>query len=494
MKALSVASEIYPLIKTGGLADVAGALPKALAQECVEVRTLVPGYPAVMRALQDASPVHHDPALFGGPARLLAARAAGLDLLVLDAPHLFERPGNPYTDGNGRDWPDNALRFAALAVVGAALGRGLLPGYSPDIVQCHDWQAGLTAAYLKYGAPTTAKCVATIHNIAFQGYFPAELFPTLGLPQQAFAIDGIEYFGGIGYLKAALQCADAITTVSPTYAEEIRREEFGMGLQGLLQRRGDDLHGIINGLDTEVWNPATDAALACRFDASHVDLRVINKRAVERRFGLANEPGPLYCVVSRLTWQKGIDLLLSGLDRMLGSGARLAVLGSGDKSFEQAFTQAAERHAGRIGTMIGYDEGLSHLLLGGSDAILVPSRFEPCGLTQLQGLRYGCVPVVSRVGGLADTVIDANDAAVTAGAGNGVQFGLVTETSLEHAIQRTNRLFQDRDAWRRLQLNGMSSDVSWRRSAKRYAALFRSLAPGAAARSALHTPDEKERS
>lgn len=475
MKVLSVASEIFPLIKTGGLADVAGALPKALAEEGVEVSTLVPGYPAVLGALEDATTVHEDPALFGGPARLLKARAAGLSLLVLDAPHLFDRPGNPYTESSGHDWPDNSRRFAALAAMAAELCRGLLPSFAPEVVHAHDWQAGLTTAYLKYGAPAPVKSVATIHNIAFQGFFPAEVFPSLGLPPQAFAIDGVEYFGGVGYLKAALQCADAITTVSPTYAEEIRREQYGMGLQGLLQAREKDLVGIINGIDTEIWNPATDAALACRFDATDIDLRVINKRAVEQRFGLASEGGPLYCVVSRLTWQKGIDLLLGSLDRLVASGARLAVLGAGDRNFEQAFVEAAERHRGRIGTVIGYNDGLSHLLLGGTDAILVPSRFEPCGLTQLQGLRYGCVPVVSRVGGLADTVIDANDAAVTAGAGNGIQFGLTNETSLDNAILRANRLYATRDAWRRLQLNGMGCDVSWKRSARRYAALFRSL-------------------
>lgn len=475
MKVLSVASEIYPLIKTGGLADVAGALPKALAQQGVEVRTLIPGYPAVLAALDEAAPVHHDPSLFGGPARLLAARAAGLDLLVIDAPHLYHRPGNPYTDKTGRDWPDNSGRFAALAVTAAAVARGLLPTFAPGIVHAHDWQAGLTPAYLKYGVPAPVKSVATIHNIAFQGHFPADVFPSLGLPPEAFAIDGVEYFGGVGYLKAALQCADAITTVSPTYAGEIRGEQFGMGLHGLLQARANDLHGIINGIDTEVWNPSTDDALACCFNASSIEKRAINKRALEQRFGLVNEDGPLYCVVSRLTWQKGMDLLLGVLERLVASGARLAVLGAGDQDLEHGFRQAAAYYAGRIGLMVGYNDAMSHLLLGGADAILVPSRFEPCGLTQLQGLRYGCVPVVSRVGGLADTVIDANDAALSVGTGNGVQFAPVSEVSLDLAIHRTNRLFADRATWRRLQLNGMNSDVSWQRSAGRYAALFQTL-------------------
>lgn len=478
MKLLSVTSEIYPLIKTGGLADVTGALPKALAPEGVAVRTLVPGYPAVLAALETATPVQKDPALFGGPARLLEARAAGLDLLVIDAPHLYDRRGNPYVDGEGRDWPDNARRFAALAVVANRIARGWLPRFVPDIVHAHDWQAGLTPAYLRYGGPTAVRSVATIHNIAFQGHFPAEVFGMLGLPDAAFSIDGVEYFGGVGYLKAALRCADAITTVSPTYAEEICGDACGMGLQGLLRGRADDLHGILNGIDTDIWNPATDPALAQRFDGASLDRRSANKRAVEARFGLAPGDGLLHCVVSRLTWQKGMDLLLETMDALVASGARLALLGSGDLEQERAFAAAAGRHPGRVGAVIGYDDALSHLLLGGADTILIPSRFEPCGLTQMQGQRYGCVPVVARVGGLADTVIDANDAAIAAGAGNGVQFAPVTAAALDLALRRTERLFADRRTWQGLQHNGIGCDVSWRRSAQRYAALFRGLSPG----------------
>lgn len=475
MRLLSVTSEIYPLVKTGGLADVAGALPKALALRGVEVRSLVPGYPAVLAALDKTTPVLEEPALFGGPARVLAARAAGLDLLVIDAPHLYDRPGNPYTDGAGKDWPDNSRRFAALAVVANRIARGAIPRLAPDIVQAHDWQAGLTPAYLKYGGPSGVKSVATIHNIAFQGQFPAEVFAMLGLPAEAFSIDGVEYFGGVGYLKAGLQCADAITTVSPTYADEICGDEFGMGLQGLLRHRAVDLHGILNGIDTETWNPATDDALASPFEASSLAKRAANKRALEQRFELTPGDGVLYCVVSRLTWQKGMDLLLGVMDRLVASGARLALLGAGDAGHELGFREAARRHAGRVGAVIGYDNATSHQLLGGADAILIPSRFEPCGLTQLQGLRYGCVPVVSRVGGLADTVIDANAAALAAGAGTGVQFAPVSEGALDLALQRTSRLFADRKAWRKLQRNGMNCDVSWQRSAERYAALFHSL-------------------
>ena len=386
MRVLSVASEVYPLVKTGGLADVAGALPAALAGLGVEVRTLVPGYPAVLAGIDEAEAVHDLKDLFGGPARLLWGRAKGLDLLVVDAPHLYARPGNPYLAPDGTDWPDNGRRFAALGMLAAAIGRGLVPRFPPDIVHAHDWQAGLAPAYLKYGGPSAAKSVATVHNIAFQGYFPAAIFPSLGLPQAAFAIDGVEYYGGVGYLKAALQCADAITTVSPTYAQEIRTAEFGMGLEGLLEVRRGVLAGIVNGIDMEVWNPATDRALAACYDAGGLELRVANKRALEARFGLTEDDGPLFCVVSRLTLQKGMDVLAAMLDRLVAAGARFAVLGSGDQPLEQAFRSAARRHEGRIGAVIGYDEGLSHLLQGGADAILIPSRFEPCGLTQLYGL------------------------------------------------------------------------------------------------------------
>jgi len=475
VKVLSVASEVYPVIKTGGLADVVGALPKALGRVGVEVRTLVPGYPAVLAALERTTTVYQVVALFGGPARLLEGLAAGLDLLVIDAPHLYDRPGNPYTDGSGRDWPDNAQRFAALSAVADAIVHGAVPAFAPDIVHAHDWQAGLAPAYLRLGTTTAVKSVATIHNIAFQGQYSADVFPSLGLPDSAFAIDGVEYFGGVSYLKAALQYADAITTVSPTYADEICGEEFGMGLQGLLQLRKADLSGIINGIDTVVWDPETDPALPARFDATRLEARSVNKRAVEERFGLAAGDGPLYCVISRLTWQKGMDLLLNVVDRLVASDARLALLGSGDQGLEHAFREAATRHPGRIGTVFGYDDALSHLMLGGADAILVPSRFEPCGLTQLQAVRYGCIPVVSRVGGLADTIIDANDAALAAGSGNGVQFTPVTAAALDLAIERTNRLFARRALWGALQRSAMAADVSWQRSAIRYAELFHSL-------------------
>ncbi|MGE4253144.1 MAG: glycogen synthase GlgA [Parvibaculaceae bacterium] len=476
MKTLAVASEVFPLVKTGGLADVASALPAALAQHGVEMRVMMPGYPAVMAALKAAQPVHAYDDLLGGPARILMGRAGMLELLVVDAPHLFDRPGNPYLGPDGKDWPDNWQRFAALSRAAADVGEGGIKAFAPDIVHVHDWQAALTAAYLHFAPRPAAKTVLTVHNIAFQGQYPATIFPALGLPDAAFAIGGVEYYGGVGYLKGGLHYADAITTVSPSYADEITTPEFGMGLDGLLRARRDALTGIVNGIDTTIWSPANDRHLALTYvPRNFAQRRQANKRAIEQRLGLEESDGPLFCVVSRLTWQKGMDLLVQCLDSLVGQGARLALLGAGEAPLEAAFTAAAAQHPGQIGVVIGYDESLSHLLQGGADAILIPSRFEPCGLTQLYGLRYGCVPVVSHVGGLADTIVDANEAALDRESATGLKFAPVDASALGRAIERAIRLYADRKAWNSIQKAGMKTDVSWEKSARRYAALYQKL-------------------
>ncbi len=473
---LAVASEIYPLIKTGGLADVVGALPGALAELGIRVRTLIPGYPVVLAALDRPECLHVWPDLFGGEARLLAGSANDLDLLVLDAPGLFARLGNPYTGPDGQDWPDNARRFAALARAAADIGMRMVPGYAPDIVHAHDWQAGLTHAFLHHSGPTRPGTVLTLHNLAFQGMFPAQLFPALGLPPSAFTVDGLEYHGGVSYLKAGLYYADRITTVSPSYAAEIRTPEGGMGLDGLLAARAGDLCGILNGIDTEIWNPQTDQLIAAPFDSRHLGRRRANKADLQARFGLAIDPAaPLFAVVSRLTWQKGLDLLAQAESALLAAGAQLVLLGTGDAAMEAAFRAAAAREPGRIGCVIGYDEGLAHRLQAGADALLVPSRFEPCGLTQLCALRYGTIPVVARVGGLADTVIDASPMALNAGVATGVQFAPVTAERLRAAIGLAAALYRQPATWRRLQRNAMATDVSWHHPARQYAALFRDL-------------------
>jgi starch synthase len=483
MDVLSVASEIYPLVKTGGLADVVGALPAALAKQGVRVRSLVPGYPAVLEKLEGGQAVHDLPDLFGGPARLLTGTAAGLELLVIEAAHLYRRPGNPYTDPAGRDWPDNAERFAGLAQVAARLCQALVPGYAPQILHAHDWQAGLAPAYLHYSGRPRPGTVMTVHNLAFQGSFPAELLGALGFPVSAFSIDGVEYFGRIGYLKAGLQLADRITTVSPTYAAEIRTPEGGMGLDGLLRARSSVLSGILNGIDDEVWNPATDTRLAAPFTLKDLKPRRASKRVLRERFGLSYEPGAMLVgVISRLSWQKGLDLLLDVLPRLLARDAQLVLLGAGDDALERGFRRAVADWPGRVGVRIGYDEELAHLIQGGADLILVPSRFEPCGLTQLCAMRYGAVPLVARVGGLTDTVIDANEMALAAGVATGFQFAPVTTEEFGNAIDRAFSICEQPEHWRQIQANGMQLPLGWDRPAAQYAKLYRDLAGRAADR------------
>ncbi|WBH16924.1 glycogen synthase GlgA [Sphingomonas radiodurans] len=473
MRVLSVASEAYPLIKTGGLADVVGALPAALTPHAITTTTLLPGYPAVLKATT-GRPIHKWRDLLGTEARLLRGDIAGHPLLVLDAPTLYARDGGPYADATGQDWPDNWRRFAALAYAAADIASSAVKNLTFDILHAHDWQAALAPAYLRYAA-APVKSVVTVHNIAFQGRFDAAIFDELGLPPEAWSIDGVEYYGGVGFLKAGLEAADAITTVSPTYAREILQPEFGMGLEGLIATRAAEVHGIVNGIDPAVWSPEHDPALPARYTARTLARRAANKRAVERTFGLDAGNGPIATVISRLTWQKGMDVLADCLDDLVAMGGRLALLGSGDAALEQAFLAAAERHPGRIGVRIGYDEPVSHLLQGGADAILIPSRFEPCGLTQLYGLAYGCVPVVARTGGLADTIIDANAAALAAGVATGIQFDGVTRESLIHALRRLIALYADPLRWQTLQRRGMGADFSWGTSGAAYAALCRGL-------------------
>ncbi|MFN0100050.1 MAG: glycogen synthase GlgA [Gemmatimonadaceae bacterium] len=476
LQVLAVASEIFPLVKTGGLADVAGALPAALAAEGVLVRTIIPGFPAVMDRIAIGETVKEYPVLHGGPARIIQTSASGLELFVLDAPHLFARPGGPYVGPNGRDWADNAQRFAALSFAAADLAGGAVRGYRPDVLHAHDWQAGLAPAFLHYRGGERPATVMTVHNLAFQGVFPAELLGALGLPARAFAMDGVEYFGRIGYLKAGLALADHITTVSPTYAREIRTSEHGMGLDGLLRMRAPQVSGILNGIDVQVWDPSADEVLPARFDAKRITKRAVNKHELQARLGLAQDPDALlFGVVSRLTWQKGLDLLVSAIPTLAAQGVQLAVLGSGEAPLEASFTAAAAADRSRVAVQLGYDEALAHLIQAGSDAILIPSRFEPCGLTQLCAMRYGALPVVARVGGLADTVVDANEMALTSKAGTGIVFSPATRDALELAIERTVALWRDRAAWRLVQKRGMATDVSWTRPAARYAALYRGL-------------------
>ena len=473
MKILSAVSEIYPLIKTGGLGDVVGALPAALKIHGVAVVTLVPGYPQLLKALDRAQPVLEIADLFGGRARVLRAFVSGLDLFVIDAPHLYDRPGTPYANTQGEDWPDNALRFGALSWMAARIGLGDIPEFVPDVVHCHDWQAGLVPVYIAFAGARVAT-VITIHNLAYQGKFPAHFLSALRLPQSAFSIHGVEYYGGIGFLKAALRFADRITTVSPTYAAEILTSENGLGLEGLLRSRSAVLTGIANGIDTKVWDPENDERIPVRFGPQSLSQRAYNTSVLRQRFGLSEGQNRiLMAVVSRLVWQKGLDLLADAVPALLAQGMQFAILGTGDSDLEQRLRALGSAYPGQVGCIIGYDEDLAHLVQAGADGLFIPSRFEPCGITQLCAMRYGAVPVAAKVGGLADTVTDVDCANGTRP--TGFHISPVTTLGIEAAGQRVMGLWGDRTRWQRLQQNGMSTDVSWTRSAGQYASLYADL-------------------
>lgn len=474
MNVLSVTSEVYPLIKTGGLADVAGALPLALDVLGINTRTLLPGYPAVMDKIGPANPLMHFPDLLGEAATLLAATYEGLDLLVLDAPSLYQRAGGPYLDPTGQDYADNWKRFAVLSMAGAQIAQGALTDWQPDLVHVHDWQAALVPVFMRYSEKPEIPSLLTIHNIAFQGQFAANILPDLGLPGHAYW-EALEYHGTVSYLKGAIVTAHAISTVSPSYAEEILDPAYGMGLEGVVASRADSLHGIVNGIDIEAWNPAKDALISASYGVTTLKKRSLNRESLSKHFGLDFDNSPIFCVISRLTWQKGMDVLAEIIDDLVAEGGKLVVLGSGEAGLEWALKTAANRHPGRVGVQLGYNEPLSHLMQAGSDAIIIPSRFEPCGLTQLYGLRYGCVPVVARTGGLNDTIIDANAAALTAKAATGIQFAAVTAEGLRQAVRRTIRLFKDTKTWNQIQKQGMKADVSWETSAQAYVHLYHRL-------------------
>ena len=399
--------------------------------------------------------------LFGGQARILRAALGPTPLYMLDAPHLYDRPGRLYLGPEGRDWPDNPQRFAALSWAAAHIARDGIEGWRPDLLHLHDWQAGLAPVYLRSLGTGDVRTVLTIHNIAFQGLAPADLLGTLGLPRDGFTPQGFEYYGRISALKAGIVSADRITTVSPTYAAELMTPEFGMGLEGVMRDRAQDVTGILNGIDEDAWRPPYRTPKG----------KDKHRAALRAEFGLPEADGPLCVVISRLTEQKGLDLLLDALPVLIECGGQLALLGSGDAALEARFRDAAQRHPG-VAVRIGYDEALSHRMIAGADAILVPSRFEPCGLTQLYGLRYGTIPLVALTGGLADTVIDANPAALARGVATGLQFHPTTVLALSRALARLCMLHGETGTWQKMQRNAMAQPVGWDASAAHYAALF----------------------
>ena len=482
MKVLFVTSEIAPWVKTGGLGDVAAALPPALRQAGCDVRVLVPCYPALRAAFPNAERLASLPSPGGQfpDADLLIAKSAdGLPFLLLDCPTLFDRPGNPYLGPEGTDWLDNHLRFGLLSRIAARLAGTASPlDWRPDVLHCHDWQAGLAPYYLRFYEHGGAASVLTIHNLAFQGIFPPQLLDDLALFGSDWHLEGVEYYGHISFLKAGLRHADALTTVSPTYAREIQTPAEGMGLEGLLQLRAGHLTGILNGIDTAIWNPATDPNLDANYDRDHLDAKLKNKQALQRESGLeCRDDCPLFGVVSRLTTQKGLDLVAEIGDVLAALPAQLVVLGSGDKTLEAAFRDLATRHPGQVSVTIGFDEALAHRIEAGADVFLMPSRFEPCGLNQMYSLAYGTPPLVRATGGLADTVVNYAPAALADGSANGFVCHAATPESILGTAGLATLVWQDKARWRQLQRNAMAGDYSWSGPARQYLDLYTRLLP-----------------
>jgi starch synthase len=477
VRVLFVTSECHPLVKTGGLGDVAGALPGALGRAGVDVRVLLPAYRSVLSRCGPTREIGRLPGTHALPeVRILetVSPVNGAATWLVDAPTMFDRDGGPYVDAEGRDWPDNHLRFGCLCHAAFRLSTGDSPvAWRPDLVHCHDWQAGLAPAYLALsGAPRPAT-IMTIHNLAFQGIFPADTLGPLGLPPSAYAIDGVEFYGRLSFLKGGLFYADHLTTVSPTYAREIQAEELGFGMQGLLAHRAHTLTGITNGIDAEEWNPAHDRFVEYPFDARSIAGKRRNRESLLRRFGLDVSPDlPLVGMVGRLTYQKGVDLVPEALSAHIPGRLRLVVLGSGDRAVEDALRGLAARHPASVAVRIGYDEALAHQIEASADLFLMPSRFEPCGLNQMYSQRYGTPPIVRGTGGLADTVTDPGEDDARLDRATGFVFRDATPEALARAVDRAIEAWRQPAVWQRIQRNGMDRDFGWDRSAAEYARLY----------------------
>jgi starch synthase len=471
LSALFVAPECAPLTKTGGLGDVCAALPAALRGLGIDVRVLLPGYPQVLRharAMKETEKAATVTAL-GYPVHLLSCRLSetNVPLLVLDCPPLYDRPGGPYQDAQGEDWPDNALRFGLLSRVAALLGSAASPlTWRADIVHCNDWPGGLAPVYLAGEAPR-AKTLMTVHNLAFQGNFDAGLLERLELPAVAWSMEGVEFHGRLSFLKGGLACADLLSTVSPTYATEIQAPEHGCGLDGLLRHRRARLHGILNGIDAASWDPSRDPRIARHYDAASLEGKAVNKQALQRRLGLALDPQvPLLGSVGRLTGQKGVDMLIEAADDLAALG-QVALLGTGERRFERALREVAARHPARFCAEIGFDEDLAHLIEAGADIFAMPSRYEPCGLNQMYSQRYGTPPLARATGGLADTIEDGV---------SGFLFREPEPAALLAAARRAVAAYRRPELWRRMQRAAMARNFSWDSAARRYADLYLKLA------------------
>ena len=481
MRILFATSEAFPLIKTGGLADVSGALPKALNHlNGVEVKLLLPAYSGVLAKLKSTQTVATIEVLRQTCTLIMgkmpdATANTDVDVIAIQNTYLYERNGGPYSDENGMEWPDNALRFAVLSKVASILcsKNSPLHNWLPDLLHCNDWQTGLAPAYIKLVDESQVKTVFSLHNLAFQGCFDKRWFDALGLPMAHFSIEGFEYHDQISFLKAGIFYADELSTVSPTYAEEIQTEDFGFGLQGLLQTRKNDLIGILNGIDTQEWNPATDVYLPKNYSNSRITGKKSVKAALQKKLGLVcAADAPLLGVVSRLTHQKGLDLLPELIPTLIEKGCQFAILGSGEKLIEADFVALARATPAQVSVTIGYNEALSHNIMAGCDMFVMPSRFEPCGLNQLYGLAYGTPPIVSNTGGLADSVCDTNLISLGNHTATGFVIESVSESGLLSAITLAIEAFETKKTWRNIQKNGMQQALSWDSRAGSYLSLY----------------------
>lgn len=475
-KILFVTSEAHPLIKTGGLADVSGSLPKALAELSQDVRIILPNYQALN--------------ISGDVRTIFSLRVDNMDIAILETylpdsnipvwlvncPEFYNYPGNPYTDEKGNPWPNNAERFALFCRIAVICAMDKIDQqWKPDIVHCNDWQSGLVPALLSLEKDRPAT-VFTIHNLAYQGLFPASRMVTLNIPGQLWNPEGLEFHNMLSFIKGGLVYADCITTVSPSYAQEIQTPAFGYGLEGLLSYRKDKLVGIINGIDTEQWNPETDGYIPQRFNVDSLSDKVRNKTALQERVKLpVNETVPVLGLISRLVEQKGIDMVLDCLPELVKTPMQFILLGSGDKIIENQLLTLAAAHPDKIAITLGYDESLAHQIEAGVDIFLMPSRFEPCGLNQMYSQRYGTIPIVRKTGGLADTVIDTTSETLANNTASGIVFDEANAGSLLEATKRVLLLYNNREQWRQMQSNAMRKDFTWRHSAEEYLQLYDSL-------------------
>jgi starch synthase len=483
VKVLQVCAEFFPLLKTGGLADVCGALPAALRRQGCDVRVLMPAFPAILAGVADAKPVATAFAFPAGVRLLRGTLPEGSLAYLVDAP-MYAQGANPYVDANGALHADVHRRFALLGRVAAQLAEGLDPDWVPGIVHGHDWHAALAPVYLRAASARLQRRLAgtvyTVHNLAYQGVFPMAIQAELGLPPEYFGLKGLEFHGQVSFMKGGLVFADQVTTVSPTYAREIQDEAQGCGLDGVLRERAGAgaLTGILNGVDPAIWDPANDAEIAKRYDAAHLSAKALSRKRLQKEFGLTQQSdAPLFGIVSRLTEQKGFPLVLDGLPELLRRGGQLIVLGSGDAALQAALAEAAKAHPRRVALHVGYDEPLAHRIVAGADVIVVPSRFEPCGLTQLYGLRYGTLPLVRRVGGLADSVVDSALENLGDDTATGFVFERYEVDDYLAAVRRAFALHRRPDDWRRVQARAMAQDFDWDAAAAQYLAVSRNTAP-----------------